>query len=85
MKNAKEKTIKVEWCENWIKSKFEKLPSFANGFECSHFFDMAEAAGVWVRGTYGSPMSEALEKLTFVDIVCDEDGNFKYHAFRLAQ
>ena len=85
MMDAKEKTIKVEWCENWIKSKFEKLPSFANGFEVSHFFDMAEKAGLWVRGTYGSPMSEALERMTVVETVHDEKGNFLYHAFRLAK
>lgn len=84
MKRAEGKMIKAEWCENWIKSKFEKLPPSANGFECSHFFDMAEAAGLWVRGTYGSPMSEALEKLTVVESVHDKNGNLMYHAFRLA-
>lgn len=85
MKRAEGKMIKVEWCENWIKSKFAKLPSFATGFEASHFFDMAEKAGLWVRGTYGSPMSEALERLTIVEAVHDENGSFMYHAFRLAK
>lgn len=85
MKSAEGKTIKVEWCENWIKSKFKKLPSFATGFETHHFFDMAEAAGLWVRGTYGSPMSEAIEKLTEVEFVSDENGNFMYNVFRLAK
>ena len=83
MKNAEGKNIKVEWCENWIKSKFKKLPPFANGFETNHFFNMAEAAGLWVRGTYGSPMSQALENLTDVEIVHDENGNYCYSAFKL--
>lgn len=85
MKNAAGKTIKVEWCENWIKSQFEKLPSFANGFERNHFFDMAEKAGLWVRGSYGSPMSIALGKMTIVESVCNENGDFMYHVFKLAE
>ena len=85
MKSAAGKVIKVEWCEKWIKSQFEKLPSFANGFETNHFFDMAEKAGLWVRGTYGSPMSIALGEMTIVETVHDENGNFMYHAFRLAE
>lgn len=84
MKSAKGKMIKVEWCENWIKSTFAKLPSFANAIERDCFFNMAEAAGLWERGTYGSPMSEALEKLTDVEIVSDDDGNYKYSVFKLA-
>ena len=54
------KEIKVEWCENFIKSVFE-----------------AEKSGLWVRGTYGSPMSKALEKLVKVEILSD------YTVFRL--
>jgi len=84
MKNEQGKAIKVEWCEEWIKSTFKKLPSFANAIERECFFRMAEAAGLYVRGTYGSPMSEALEKLTIVEAKHDEDGNFKYHVFKLA-
>lgn len=26
------KEIKVEWCENFIKAKFKKLPTFSRGF-----------------------------------------------------
>ena len=84
MKSAKGKTIKAEWCENWIKSTFAKLPSFANGIERNCLFNMAEEAGLWERGTYGSPMSEALMKLTEVEIVSDDAGNYKYSVFKLA-
>lgn len=57
------KEIKVEWCENFIKSKFKKLPDFARGFETNCFFKMAAAAGLYTPGTYGSPMSQALALL----------------------
>ena len=66
------KEIKVEWCENFIKSVFEKIP-----FEINLFWDKAEKSGLWVRGTYGSPMSKALEKLVKVEILSD------YTVFRL--
>ena len=35
-------------------------------------------------GTYGTPMSEALEKLTKVETVHDSEGNFLYNVFKLA-
>lgn len=78
------KEIKVEWCENWIKSKFAKHPFPNGGIEVNHFWDMAEAAGLWVRDTYGSPMSEALSKLTRVATIHDDEGNFLYIVFKLA-
>lgn len=77
------KQVKIEWCENWIKNKFAKHPFPNGGIETSLFWDMAEAAGLWVRGTYGTPMSEALSKLTKVETIYDEDGNFLYSVFRL--
>ena len=45
---------------------------------------MAEKSGLWIRGTYGMPMSEALEKLTKVETVSDDNGKFLYNVFRLA-
>lgn len=65
------KEIKVEWCENFIKSVFEKIPFENGGIEINLFWDKAEKSGLWVRGTYGSPMSKALEKLVKVEILSD--------------
>lgn len=71
------KEIKVEWCENFIKSVFEKIPFENGGIEINLFWDKAEKSGLWVRGTYGSPMSKALKKLVKVEILSD------YTVFRL--
>lgn len=77
------RTIKLEWCENFIKASFAKLSSKNAGIETHCFWRMAERCGLWIRGTYGTPMSMALEKLTKVDTILDENGNFLYHVFRL--
>ena len=80
--------IKVEWCENFIKAKFRKYCSFLGpnaGIEVGCFWKMAEASRLWERGTYGSPMSEALSHLCKVEDVLDDDGNRCYSVFRLAQ
>lgn len=77
------KEIKVEWCENWIKAQFKKIPFENSGIYTGLFWDKAEKSGLWVRGTYGSPMSEALSKLTTVETVHDSEGNFLYHVFKL--
>ena len=76
--------IKVEWCKNWIKHTFEKLPFENGGIECNIFWRMAEKAGLYVPDTYGSPMSEALSELTKCETVQDAEGNFLYNVFRLA-
>ncbi len=79
------KKIKVEWCENWIKAQFKKLPFENGGIYTGLFWDMAEKSGLWVRGTYGTPMSKALSKLTKVEIIRDDQGNYLYAVFRLAK
>ena len=72
------KDVKVEWCENFIKARFTKHHPFpGGGIEVHCFWKMAEASGLYERGTYGSPMSE------FED-VRDEDGNICYTVFKLA-
>lgn len=76
------KDIKVEWCMNFIKKTFEKKQ--CKGIEAGFFWNMAERSGLWERGTYGTPMSEALEKLTKVETISDENGNYLYTVFRLA-
>lgn len=49
----------------------------------AEIWKMAEESGLWERGTYGSPMSKALDKLCDAEVVLDTDGNFAYHVFRL--
>lgn len=78
-----EKNVKIEWCENFIKAAFKKIPFENGGIEINCFWDMAEKSRLWVRGTYGTPMSEALEKLTEVETVKDCNGNFLFNAFKL--
>lgn len=78
------KDIKIEWCENFIKSTFAKIPFENGGIEVNCFWEIAEASGLWVRDTYGSPMSMALEKLTKIEIKSDENGNYLYTVFKLA-
>lgn len=77
------KNIKVEWCENFIKSVFEKHVIKNGGIEINCFWEMAEKSGLWIRETYGSPMSEALSNMVKVEPIHDENGNFLYHVFRL--
>lgn len=78
---------KVEWCKNFIKARFTKHHAFPGknaGIEVGYFWKMAEASGLWERGTYGTPMSKALEELTKVESILDENGNYLYSVFRLA-
>ena len=77
------KEIKVEWCENFIKATFGKLPSGITGIYTGCFWKMAEKAGLYEPGTFGSPMSEALGKLTEVEAVHDAEGHFIFHCFRM--
>lgn len=68
-------------------SKIYKTPRFSGenaGIEVGCFWKMAEASGLWERGTYGTPMSKALEELTKVESILDENGNYLYSVFRLA-
>lgn len=77
------KQIKVEWCENFIRSQFSERHYQCSGIEVNLFFYLAEAAGLWKRGTYGSPMSQALENVCTVESVLNEAGEFAYNVFRL--
>ena len=78
-------SIRVEWCENFIRSVFAKNPFEDPGIEVNLFWDKAEESGLWERDTYGTPMSKALGKLTRVETVHDEEGNFCYNVFKLAR
>ena len=75
--------IKVEWCENFIKKTFAKLPKSVTGIEVGCFWNMAEKSGLWTRGTYGSPMSEALQRLVHIKEVRGESGELLFNAFEL--
>ena len=77
------KEIKVEWCENYIKKTFAKLPQGITGIYTGLFWKKAEEAGFYEKNTYGSPMSKALEKLVKVENHNDKDGNFLYSTFAL--
>lgn len=79
------KQVKVEWCENWIKAQFTKHHAFPGpnaGIEINHFWEKAEKSGLYERGTYGTPMSEAVHKLTRIVDVRGEDGNIIYSVFQ---
>lgn len=83
-----EKTIKVEWCENFIKARFTKHHAFPGpnaGIEVNCFWKMAELSGLWERGTYGTPMSKALGNITTVETVRDEDGKRLFDVFKLKE
>lgn len=77
------KNIKVEWCENFIKAVFRKHVPEGGGIYTECFWDMAEKSGLWERGTYGTPMNEALENLTTVGTSTDVNGDFAYHFLKL--
>lgn len=77
------KEIKVEWCKNFIKSVFDKIPFENGGIEVNYFWEKAERSGLWERGTYGTPMSKALEEMTIVETINGENGEYLYTVFRL--
>ena len=80
------KQVKVEWCENFIRARFTKHHAFPGpnaGIEVNCFWKMAEASGLWERGTYGTPMSKALGNLTIVETIYGEDGKRLFDAFKL--
>lgn len=75
---------RTKWCENFIKAAFKKCGG-CKAIYTGCFWDLAEESGLWVRGTYGTPMSEALSRLTTVEAVQDKDGNFLFHTFKLKE
>ena len=83
------KQVKVEWCEGFIRAAFGKHHPFAGqpdaGIEVNYFWKLAQAAGLWEPGIYDGPMTKALEKLTIVESVHNDEGDFLFNVFRLAQ
>lgn len=78
------KEVKVEWCKNFIKEVFKKHVPEGGGIYTECFWDMAERSELWELGTYSTSMSKALEELTKVEIVSDENGEYMYSIFKLA-
>jgi len=76
------KKIELEWCKNWVKKTFAKLPEGITGIEANNFWKLAEKSRLWEKGTYGTPMSDALSELTNVETIT-QNGEFLYHVFRL--
>ena len=76
------KKIKVKLCENFIKKLFKKIPE-NGGITTNCFWKSAIEAGLWDGKTFGGPMSEALQKLTYVEYVYDDNGHYLYSVFRL--
>lgn len=77
------KEIKIEWCENFIRAQFKKHQ--CKGIERNCMFDMAARAGLYEKGIYGSPFSQALANTVDCEAVQDVNGNFAYHCFRLKE
>lgn len=69
-------------CMKFIIEQFERVPE-NGGIYTECFWNAAEKSGLWERGTYGTPMSEALEILTTVETISDDKGNFLYNVFKL--
>lgn len=86
---ADTKQVKVEWCENFIRAAFGKHHPFAGqpdaGIEVTLFWKKAQAAGLWAPGVFNGPMTKALQNLTTVESIHDQNGDFIYNVFRLAQ
>lgn len=83
------KEVTVEACEEFIRSTFEKIAKACRcdigkaGIEVGVFWDEAEKAGLWERGTYGTPMSDALSKLAKVEARLNKEGEWRYSVFMM--
>lgn len=71
--------------ERFVVNTFQKLPEWATGIETECFFKMAEKAKLYVPGTYGTPISQAIEKYCNVKTVSKEDGSFLFNTFILKE
>lgn len=81
MKNYRE--MYVELCKDFIKDFFAEHCKENGGVETNCFWNAAEECGLWIRKTYGTAMSEALEALTTVETVNGENGEYIYTVFKL--
>ena len=81
MKDYKELQIKL--CEDFIKEFFAEHCMPNGGVETNCFFNEAEKNGLWVRGTYGTSISKALERITAVEPVYNNNYEYLYSVFKL--
>lgn len=70
-------------CKMFIRNQFKKHDCI--GIECECMFNMAADAGLYVKGTYGTDMSKALEELCDVHHRHDENGAWIYNVFVLKE
>lgn len=81
MKDYKE--MYVALCEDFIVDFFAEHCKDGGGVEINCFWDAVEKSGLWIRGTYGTAMSEALERRVTLETSYDSNGIFCYNVFRL--
>lgn len=81
MKNYKK--MYVELCKSFIKDFFAEHCKVNGGVETDCFWNEAKKSGLWVRKTYGTAMSVALEELTTVEPVSDDTGKYLFSVFKL--
>lgn len=81
MKNYEAQYINL--CKQFIKGFFKEHCIPGGGVYTECFFEAAEKSKLYVKGTYGTPMSEALSELVTVETVSDKNGEFKYNIFKL--
>ena len=75
----------IKKCENFIAELFAKYDTKIEdfGIEINLFWKLAEERGLHIPGTFGGPMSKALEKMCSVKTRNDESGNYILTAFVL--
>lgn len=81
MKNYEVQYINL--CKQFIKDFFEEHCIPGGGVYTECFFEAAEKSKLYVKGTYGTPMSKALSELVNVEPVSDKNGKVKYYVFKL--
>ena len=78
-----EKPSKPDKYHMFILEQFQKRD--CTGIECECMFDMAAAAGLYEKGTYGSKFSDALQDLCDIFYKYDECGKWIYNVFVLRE
>ena len=75
--------IKIVVCKTWIIEQFDNLGT--EGIETETMFRLAERAGLYHAGVYGSVFSNALSEICKVVSRCDDNGRFLYNVFELVE
>lgn len=73
----------IELCKDFIKEFFAEKCKPEGGVVVECFWKEAEKSGLWVRGTYGTAMSKALEELAIVETINGANGEYLYTIFKL--